>query len=152
MLTLRCVYLEELPHPLQGAWLSGSCLSCGPLFHGIRTLSQAQGDTRTTTLAGASSPALESAPTVTTVVSQSTLSWMLLGQGALICTAWGCPVAGESLLSCALPASTCPKEHRILGCVPQRPGIRDLCCWNCTPGVAVPEGSRTQTPPCGDAA
>ena len=33
---------------------------------------------------------------------------MLLGQGPLICTTWGSPAAGVSLLSCALLASACP--------------------------------------------
>ena len=28
VLILRCVYLGELPHPLLGAGLTGSCLSC----------------------------------------------------------------------------------------------------------------------------
>ena len=28
VLILRCVHLEELPHPLPGAGLSGSCLPC----------------------------------------------------------------------------------------------------------------------------
>ena len=95
------------------------------------------------TLAAASSPALESAPAVTTTFSQSTLAWMLRGQGVLICTAWGCLEAGESLLSCALPASACPGGST--GSWPVstgHPGICGLCWWNCAPGARAPKGSR----------
>ena len=68
-------------------------------------------------MAVASSLALESAPPVTTAVSQSALELMLPGLGALICTAWGCLVAEASLPSCAFRASIWPGERRILGCV-----------------------------------
>ena len=61
----------------------------------------------TTTVAAASSPALESAPTVTTQFPVCR-GLMLPGRGALTCTARGRPAAGVSSLSWALQASACP--------------------------------------------
>ena len=37
-------------------------------------------------------------------------------------------------------------DHRIMGYVPQCPEIRGLCCWNRTPRIAAPKGSRAQPP------
>ena len=82
MLNLRCVHLGELPRPLPGAWLNGAVYPVKPLFPGSPTLSQTQGDTsRNNNSGGARSPALESAPAVTTAVSQSALAWVLRGRG-----------------------------------------------------------------------
>ena len=95
----------------------------------------------------ASSPALESAPAVTT----GALSLQGLdapGAGAADLHSSGRLVAGMSLLSCALLASACPGErgvgkHRILGCVPGTLGsgawlLESLLCVE-----ALPEPLRT---------
>ena len=84
-------------------------------------------------MTAASSPALESAPTVTTAVSQSTGAWMLQGRGALICSTRGRLVAG--VLTALGPSGIrLPRrEHRVLGCVPAP----------CAPGPALLE-SRSQ--------
>ncbi|XP_072625066.1 uncharacterized protein [Canis lupus baileyi] len=55
LLIPRCVHLGELLSPLPGAWLSGSCLSC-----------EAPGGT---TVAAASSGALDSAPEIFSLVA-----------------------------------------------------------------------------------
>ena len=107
MLILRCVPLGELSAPA-GCWAEWelfsheTCFLAAPIHprHSVT----AGG---TTTLAKARSPSLESAPAVTTRISRSALACMLWWQGALICTAQGHLVAGESLESCTLPASTC---------------------------------------------
>ena len=90
VLILRCVCIwgDACPPPL-GEQLSGSCFSCEASVSWGPRPSQAQGDMTpggTTTLVEDRSPALESAAAVTTPVSQSTMAWMLLGQGTLICT------------------------------------------------------------------
>ena len=109
LLTLRCMYLGEMPRPLPGARLSGSCLPReasvlgGPVCPRHKVTHGG-----TTTVAVASSPALESAPAVSTAVSQSTVAWMVRGWGVLICTVQGCPAAGASLLPCIFPASAFP--------------------------------------------
>ena len=51
---------------------------------------------------------------------------MLLGAGDADLHSSGLRVAGASLLSCALPSPPVPRERRILGCVPWRPGFRGL--------------------------
>ena len=60
-------------------------------------------------MAEASSLALELAPAVTTTAPSPHWPGCSRGGGVLICTAQGHPAVGESLLSCALSASTCPK-------------------------------------------
>ena len=56
------------------------------------------------------------------------------GEGALICTAWGCPAAGESLLSCALPTSSCPGGSALSWAV--SPGA--LGFGVCAAGIVLP--------------
>ena len=88
VLILRWVYLEELPCPCQVQGSVGAVYSLRPLLPGGPSQFQAQGDTRRNNhMAVASSPALESAPTVTTSVFPSAVAWMLRGPGSLICTA-----------------------------------------------------------------
>ena len=69
---------------------------------------------------------------------------MLQRQKAPICTAQ--PTGGRSVLAVLCPPGFCLSqgERRILGCVPQCPGLRGLRCWNWAPGAAQP-------PPCGAA-
>ena len=123
MLSLRCVYPGELPRPLPGARLSGSCLSCKTPGSLVALLSPRYKVTPggTTSLAAASSAALESAPAVTTRVSQSAGAWMLRGWGVLLCTAWGTQLAETSLLPCVLPASACSGGVLDLGLCPLAP-------------------------------
>ena len=124
MLILRCVYLGEPPSLLPDAWLSGSCLSCeAPAPCGPAQSLDKVTPGGTTTVVAASPPALESAPAVTTTVSQCAGAWMLQGLGALICTAWGCPVAVVSLL-CPPGLSLSRGKFQILGCVPQHTGLQ----------------------------
>ena len=84
-------------------------------------------------MAAPSSPALESAPAVTTAVSQSTGAWMLRGWGAPMCTARG---AQRQERPC------CPVSYRLLPVLGK--------CWilalflgalgsgDCTAGIALP--------------
>ena len=134
MLILRCVHLGELPIPLPGAGLSGSCLSCEALAQ-----SQVQGETRRRNNSGGiqlSSPRVSSRSNYRSY--QSTGAWMLRGRGALTCTARGHPAAGASLLPCVLLAS-----------VPggaQDPGLCLPAPW--TPGpVPLESRSPSQPPP-----
>ena len=134
VLSPRCVHLGELPSPLSGAWLSGSCLSCE-----APAQSQVQGNTRRNNSGSGqlSSPGVSSHSNYHSSLSAG--AWMLQGRGSPICTARGYPVAGVSLRSWALPASACPGgEPQILGCVTQCPALWGLHCWNCTSGVDSP--------------
>ena len=65
--------------------------------------------------------------------SQSAGAWMLWGPGLLICTARSHPVAEPP--GCPVPSRPMPvpREHRILGCVPQCPELWGLRCWNGAP-------------------
>ena len=92
-------------------------------------------------MVAASSLALESAPAVTTAVSQSSGVWML----------WGAklhssgPPNGRSVLAVLCPPGlhVSRGKHRILGYVPWRPGLPDLHHWNRSPGPCSPlHGSR----------
>ena len=87
-----------------------------------------------TTVVASSSLALESAPGVTTLVSQSTGAWMLQGRGSPICTAWGRLAAGASWLSCVLLASACPGGSA--GSWAVSPGA--LGSGVCAAGIALP--------------
>ena len=81
----------------------------------------------TTTVAATSFPTLESAPAVTTTVSQSAGAWMLQGQGLLSCTAQGRP-SGRNILAVLCPPSLCLSQGEcwILGCVPLHSGLQGL--------------------------
>ena len=91
--------------------------------------SQAQGDTRRNNNSGGSQP---SSPRVSSHSNYRSLP-VRTGldaprvSGVLISTGQGCPVAGASLLSCALLASACPRGA-------QDPGLCSLVPWN--PGPA----------------
>ena len=82
-------------------------------------------------MAVASFPVLESASTGTTAAPSLWVPGCSRVR-VLICTARGHPEAGASLLPYILPASA---ECRILGCVPQRPRLWGLHCWNPVPGA-----------------
>ena len=81
----------------------------------------------------ASSPALESAPAVTTA-DLSLQGPGCSGGGPLTCTAQGRPAAGVSLLSCALLASACPRGSAGSWTV----SAGTLCSWACAVGFALP--------------
>ena len=133
VLILRCVHLVEMPSPLPGALLHGSCLSCeAPAQSGVK------GDTsRNNSGSGQlSSPRVKSRSN--TGSSQSTGTWMLPGQGHQSVQLGA--AAGASLLSCVLPASACPGGCRILGCVPRALGSGVL-----TVGIQL---LGSQPPPC----
>ena len=111
----------------------GAVYPVRPLFPDGPAPSQAQGDTSRDNT-GASSPALESAPAVTTAVSQSTQAWMFLGQGVLICTAWRCP-SQES------PRHPVPSLLPPVPGGPQDPGLQGLWSSACRVWPALPWGA-----------
>ena len=129
---LRCVLLGELTRLLPGARLSGSYLSHGAPG-GPNPPRYTVAPEGTTSLVAASSPALESAPAVTTAVFQSKVAWMLQGQGADLYSL-GLP-SGRSALTVLGPPGLClsREDCRILGCVPWRPEIWGLFHWNHSP-------------------
>ena len=125
MLILRCQRLGELLSPRAGAGLSNICLTflCGEAtvrLTGGCLPREAPGVT--TTVAAASSRALESAPAVTPELSVYR-GLDAPGAGPLICSARGHLVAGVSLLSWALLASACPGGKPDIGLCPRRPGL-----------------------------
>ena len=83
----------------------------------------------TTTVAAASSRALESAPAVTTELSVCR-GLDALGEGPLICSTWG-----RSVLAVLCPPGLClsPGERRILDCVRRHPVLPA-----CAVGFALP--------------
>ena len=108
MLILRCVHLGALPHPLPGARLSGSCLSCEVPVPWRPLPSQAQGDASRNNHIGAgqlSSPGVSSRSNYRSLPVRTGLG--APGQGALTFTVRGHPEAAASSLCCALPASAC---------------------------------------------
>ena len=146
MLILRCVHLEELPHPLPGAGLSGSCLPCETSVTWQCCPSQAQGKTRRKTpMEVARIPALESAPCTNCHSLPVFLGFFLGWCGCNDLTACRGQVSGESSLSCALPAFACPRGVQDHGAL----GSGALCCWDPGPSGRASEGSRAQTPPSG---
>ena len=91
----RCVHLGELPSPLPGAGLSGSCLS-----YEAPAESLVKSDSRRNNSGGGqvSSPGVSSRSNYHS--SQSEGAWVLHRRAA--------PRAGASLLPCVLSASACP--------------------------------------------
>ena len=88
-------------------------------------------------MAVASSPALESAPAVTTA-TPSLQGTGCSGAGPLTCSAWG-PQRQVSSLSClSPPASACPGCRPDPGLCPRCPGLPGLHCWNRAHGRAAP--------------
>ena len=145
MLILRCEHLREMLHPLPGARFSGSCSSCEASVPWQPCLAQAYDETRRNNTTGGghlSSSGVSSCSNYRSLPVHTGLD------AQLICTARGCPTAGESSLSCALLASACPG-----GTQDRRLYLHDalgsgwgLCCWNRTPRAEAPQGSRAQTP------
>ena len=143
MLVLRCVHPGELPRPLPGARLNGSCFTCETSLPWQPHLSQAQGDNRRNNNTGAaSSPALEyqSLPVHTGLDAPGV-------GGADLYSLW--VPGGRRVLAVLCHPHLCLSwgECSILGCVPWSPGIQGLRCWNLAPGPGAPEGSRAQPPP-----
>ena len=138
--------MGELLSPLPAARLSERCLNCLSgeatvrLSGGCLPLEAPGGATR---VVAASSPALQSAPAVT---------WELS-----VCRGLETPgrghssaqlVAGASLLSLALAASTCQRRRPDTGLCPRRPGLPGLCCWNPAPATQPPSrGAAAGAPP-----
>ena len=143
MRTIRCVHLGDLPRPLPGAQLSGSCLSCeapvplAPLCPRHRVIRGR------TTLGAAVSPALESAPRSSYL--QLPVRTGLDAPGA----------GGADLHSLGAPGVHCPVPSLpppVLGGTPD-PGLCPLAPWAPGPVLlesrsrsAAPEGSRAQPP------
>ena len=133
MLILRCVHLRELPSPLPGVQLSGSCLSCE-----APAQSQVQDDARRNNDSGRGqlfSPGVSSHSNYHSFHCAG--AWMLPGWEAPICTAQGCPGAGASLLPCVLPAPPVLGEPRIFGCGPGALGS-GACASRAAPGAVQP--------------
>ena len=148
MLTLKCVHLGEMLHPVLVHGSVGAVYPVRPLFpDGPAPPKDTVTQGGTTPLAVASSPALESAPTVTPVAPSR--HWpRCSGGGGTDLHSWGNAPQQEH------PPVLCPPhlllsrgDHRILGCVPQCPGIRGLCCWNPAPGSGSRRQQGTAPPP-----
>ena len=107
-----------------------------PLVPGGPAPSQAQGDTRrTSALAAASSPALESAPSVTTTAPSLQGPGCTRGSaGALICRVWGHRVARHFSLSWAPPHLHLPRGDAGSWAVP----AGALGSGACAPGITLP--------------
>ena len=92
-------------------------------------------------MAAASSSALESAPAVLRQLPVHLPVCRGLdapGAGAPICTAWGHPVAGASLLSCALLASPVPGSTGSWAASPGALGSQACAAGIPLPGCAAP--------------
>ena len=119
--------MGELLSPLPHAGLSERCLIClsgeatERLIGGCLSCEAPEG---TTTVAAASSPALDSAPAVTKELSVCR-GQDAPGSGPLICSAR----AGASLWSCGLLASLCAGRRLDPGLYPQCPVLPGLRCW-----------------------
>ena len=121
VLILRCVHLGELPSPLPGLQFSGILYPVRPLLRPRYRVTPGG----TTTVAAASCPALESAPTVTTAapnVQGSGCSRVGARSAQLGATRRqerpGCPLSSRPLPVLGKP--------QILGCVSQCPGLWGL--------------------------
>ena len=132
--------------PMLGAWLSESCLTFLSCEATVRLSGgclswEAPGGT---ILVAASSPALESASTVTTELSVCR-GLDAPGAGVTDLHSSG-PPGGRSILAVLCPPGFClfGGERRILGCVPGA-----LCSRACALGIALPA---TQLPSCGASA
>ena len=119
--------MGELLNPLPDAGLSERCLSC---LSGEATVRLGGGccPRGRTTVAAASSGALDSAPAVTTELSVCR-GLDAPGAGLLIYSAWG-----RSVLAVLCPPGFCLSwgERRILGCVPGA-----MCSGACAVGFAL---------------
>ena len=135
MLSLRCVYLGELPGSLSGAGSVGAVFPVRPLFPGGPAPSQAQGDIRRNKHTGGgqlSSPRVRSSSNSHS--SQSAGAWMLRGGGANL-HSLGVPRRQER--------PRCPLSSRpppVPGGV-QDPGLCTPCALGsgfCAAGIALP--------------
>ena len=130
VLILRCVPGGDAHSP-PGAGLSGSCLPGQASVLWLPCLSEVQGETRRNLTRWQPGLQLWSQRLAVTT-ADPTPHWLGCSwgsAGALICTAWGHPEAGESSLSWALPASACPGGSVGSWAVSaQCPRIRGLCC------------------------
>ena len=140
MLILRCVHVGQLPHPLPGAGLSGSCLSCE-----APAQSQVQDDTRRNNNSGdskPSSPGVSSRSKYPNVPVHTGLDAPASGPLSAL---FGASGGRRVSLSCALPASPRSKgDGRILGFVHLVPlGLGSVLLELHSQGVS-PKGSRAQ--------
>ena len=147
MLILRCVCTWGCcSTPCQVHGSVGAVYPVRPLFPGSTAPSQAQGDTRRDNPAGvASSPALESAPAVTTAAPGPHRLGCSGGRGSDLHSS-GVP-GGKSVLAVLCPPRLhlSRGKHRILGCVPWHPEIWCLHRWNWAPGAMLPPPRRATT-------
>ncbi|CAK7314252.1 hypothetical protein VULLAG_LOCUS18170 [Vulpes lagopus] len=89
----------------------------------------------TTTLGAARPPALESAPHSNYHSLPLRTGLDAPGQRG------GAPAAGESSLSCALLASACPGEYRMVSCVPSVPWDPGPCVGGTVHGARLLKGA-----------
>ena len=137
MLILRCVHLRELPRPCQVHGSVGAIYPVRPLLPGGPAQSQAQGDTRRSNKSGGGrlpSSSVSSRSNYRSLPVRRDLD--APGAGGADLHSSGSP-GGRSILAVLgppdLPLSR--GEHRILGCVPQRPGLWGLHRWDRAPGA-----------------
>ena len=122
------------PTPCQVHGSVGAVYPIRPLFPGSPSPSQAQGDTRRTTiLVAASSPSLESAPTVTTAALSP--HWPGCSGGRGHCSQLGGTWRQENPL-CPVPSPPPPVPRGVQdhGLCSRCPGLQGLRCWNPAPG------------------
>ena len=140
MLTLRCVYLGELPWSRQVHDSVGAAYPWRPVFPGGPAAPRLTVTPGGTTLASASTPALASAPAVTAQLPVRTR----LGLGGLVAGlhSSGAP-SGRRFL-----AVLCPprlrlswRELRLVSCVPWCPGIQ-ACAAGIRPAPPRPRRVR----------
>ena len=138
--------MGELLSPLPDAGLCercSTCLSCDATVRLSGGCLSSETPGGTTTVAAASSPALDLAPAVTKELSVCRVL-DAPGAGPLICSPQ--VPGGRSVLAVLGPPGLCVswEEHRIFGCFPGA-----LCSRACPAGIALPAA---QTPPCGASA
>ena len=157
MLILRCVHPGSYPAPCQVQGSVGAVYSLRPLFPGDPTPPQAQGDTRRNNNTGGSQFSSSGVSSHSNYYNFPVHTGLMFrGRVVLICTARGARGrgAGESSLTCALVASTCPREG---GAPDPRLSSAVPCCLgpvlleSYSQGAA-PESSRAQSPPSGASA
>ena len=140
VLILRCVHLGELPCPVPGPRLSGSCLPREAPVPWRPALSQEERQHRR-------QPA---------VLSSSGVSSRSNYRGLTVCTGLDAPGLGVPggwrvlAVRCPTRLRLSRGEYRIVGCVSPphtHPAPWGLRCWDRAPKAAAPEGFRAQPPP-----
>ena len=148
MLIFRCQHLGELLSPLPGAGLSERCLSCLSSEATVRLTGgclPCETSGGTAAVMAASSPALESAPAVTTKLPVRR-GLDAPGRGLTYSARTRLQV---SSLSWALLPPPVPGGRPDPGLCPQHPGLLGLRCWNCAPAAQPPPWSlRLSLPSC----